>query len=156
MLMSLGVAAIEDINIAQAQPSQVPLAKCGLPPQTSSELRRRVSMQIDIPPHHPVHALNASVLGFVNSAIPHFPVDATPIPETPAEEREWIRYQNLWLKLEEPTPPPTHLKWSRVLRFPSHLVGRKLAGKWDHDNEKKVKTEDAEAVKSIKTAPSIL
>ena len=68
----------------------------------------------------------------------------------------------MWLELDgrPPTPAPTgisvpvRLRWNRLLSIPRSMRGRKLAGKWDE--ERRVKTEEFEGVKSIKTAPSIL
>ena len=113
-----------------------------------------------IPPRHPAHTLNASVLPFIGSAIPNL----TPITTSDdqlTEEQVWELYQNMYLELDgQPSAVPNRfqlpirLRWSRLFSIPSSMKGRKLAGKWD--DTMRVKTEEFEGVKSIKTAPSLL
>jgi hypothetical protein len=129
-------------------------------PECSSDLSypeeiepRDNSIRPCIPPRHPAHTLNASILPFVQSAIPHFP---DPPTEPLTDEENWQLLQRLWLELDgRPSTPtgnglaiPVRLKWNRLLHIPRCMIGRKLAGKWDK--------EDSEVVQSIKTAPSVL
>ena len=60
-----------------------------------------------IPPRHPAHTLNASILPIISSAIPSFPLSTTSDDQL-AEEKGWEYYQNMWLELDErpPTPAP--------------------------------------------------
>lgn len=114
-----------------------------------------------IPPRHPAHTLNATILPFVSSMIPNLPSPTTP-DDRLTEDQVWELCQNMWLELDErPSTPasngislPVRLRWNRLLSIPRSMRGRKLAGKWD--DEKRVKTEEFEGIKSIKTAPSVL
>ena len=113
-----------------------------------------------IPSRHPAHTLNASILPFIGSAIPHFPSSTS--DATLTEEEVWELCQNMWLELDErpatPAPKgfsvPVRLRWNRLFSIPRSMKGRKLAGKWD--DSMRVKTDEFDGVKSIKTAPSIL
>lgn len=123
-----------------------------------------------IPPRHPVHTLNASILPFVNSALPHF--ENPPSSSEPTPEEDWWEVcQNMWLQLDRrpsthssqcqsgvtAVPPvPLRLKWNRLLHIPRSMVGKKLAGKWDDDMKVKAEEEALKPVKSIMSAPGVL
>jgi hypothetical protein len=111
-----------------------------------------IPLRPSIPARHPAHTLSASILPFVSSAIPNFQeVDAEPI----ADDNLWEACQQLWLQFERPSTP--RLKWNRLLHKPRSMIGRKLAGKWEDEDDSKGKSEDdPKSIKSVKTAPSIL
>ena len=114
-----------------------------------------------IPPRHPAHTLDASIFQFAGAGITNFP-STTTSNEQLTEEQAWELCQNMWLEFDErpstPTPTgfsvPVRLKWNRLLSVPRSMKKRKLAGKWDEAS--RVKTEEFEGVKSVKTAPSII
>lgn len=117
------------------------------------------------PPCHSLHTLNATILPFVSSVIPNVPQELD--AESLTDEELWEGYQQCWLQLDHtqttPRPlrntAPLRLKWNRICQVPRSMLRRKLAGKWDH-NDEDMKIEfgekDPKPVQSIKSAPSIL
>jgi hypothetical protein len=172
--VSLGIAVPQrNPNIAQPWSSQSSAAsQCSatspeFSPEASPspELGRRDSLRPALPPHHPAHTLNASILGIVNSALPHYPASDTENAETSSasEDESWEECQRAWLQFHETSPGdtehgmlnPFRLPLNRLLHIPKSTAGRKLAGKWDEDILRAT-TGKQEREKSIKSAPSIL
>jgi hypothetical protein len=167
--VSFGIAMpTANYNIVQTWSSQQESPSPQTSPEYSSETTSPEEFTQDtipvcpcIPPRHPAHTLNASILPFISSAIPSFPPTTTP-DEPLTEEAVWELCQKMWLELDgQPSAPAQNefsehvrLRWNRLFSIPRSMRGRKLAGKWD--DARRVKTEEFEGVKSIKTAPSIL
>jgi hypothetical protein len=131
-------------------------------PSTPVEFKNPGTSRPCPPPRHPGHTLTATILPFVNSAIPN--MQGAPNTSPLTEEEMWEMCQQLYLQLDgrSPTPAetefipfPMRLRLNRLLRMPRNMVGRKLAGTWEDGEETNVK-KDVESTKSIKSAPSIL
>jgi hypothetical protein len=165
--VSFGMPSL-DYSVVQTWPSPQESPSPQTSPEYSSQMTSPEEFKPEdttpvwpcISPRHPAHTLNASVLPFINSAIPNLP-STTLSDDQLTEEQVWELCQNMWLELDaQPSAPapnrfqlPVRLRWNRIFSIPRSMRGRKLAGKWD--DTMSAKTEEFEGVKSIKTAPSL-
>ena len=71
--------------------------------------------------------------------------------ETFTDEEMWEMWQKMYLDSDRDATQSNHasvlprLKWNRLLHLPRNMRERRLAGKWDHDEDMKVDSEDLES-----------
>ena len=133
-----------------------------------------------IPSRHPLHTLATSLLPIVRSQVPKVhenestesPMtdemstdERSPVDEEMySEEQMWALWEDLYLQfdngdqmavpVEQASPGPFRLKWNRLLHVPRSMRKKAAAGIWDDDV--KIKKEDPDSIRSLKSAPSIL